>query len=286
MENHNGAKQRAQLCSLQPYSRRFYDTIAAESLGSARIVVPIIVDLLRPTSVIDVGCGTGNWLKAFREAGIETIRGIDGSWVDRSSLVIPQEWFSHCDLRQPFQLPRRFDLAVSLEVAEHLPPQSARTFVEGLVGLADAIVFSAAIPFQGGTNHLNEQWPDYWVDLFRENQYALVDCLRGRIWHDEQVAWWYRQNMLLFVKMTGVDDYSERLKIQPKMAASPTYPISIVHPTAYLARLDLDKQLSGRTAVRLAARVVLRALRQRIRRLFIKTKGQAGHDEQRNLHLI
>ena len=66
---------------------------------------------------------------------------------------------SQRDLAQPLQIDRRFDLALSLEVAEHLPPECGSEFVQTLTDLSSVILFSAAIPFQGGTDHLNEQWP-------------------------------------------------------------------------------------------------------------------------------
>ena len=93
---------------------------------------------------------------------------------------------------------RRYDLAISIEVAEHIEPGNAEEFVRLLTGLSDTVLFSAAIPGQGGTGHVNEQWPEYWAALFRASGYGAMDCLRTKIWDDAQIPFWYRQNCLIF----------------------------------------------------------------------------------------
>src|SRR5208283_2885437 len=95
-------------------------------------------------------------------------------------------------------------LAMSLEVAEHLPPQSAKGFVDCLTRLAPVVLFSAAIPFQGENHHVNKQWPDYWVALFKADDYLPIDCIRGKIWGNDRVDYWYAQNMILFVNAARV----------------------------------------------------------------------------------
>ena len=113
-------------------------------------MVPLVLQLLPVRSVVDVGCGDGSWLVVFRKLGVKEILGIDGEYVDPGLLQIPQDCFQAFDLAKPFSLGRVFDLAVSLEVAEHLPAECAPGFVECLTRLAPSVLFSAAIPFQGG----------------------------------------------------------------------------------------------------------------------------------------
>jgi hypothetical protein len=161
-----------------PYTNVFFDTIRGGSRRSAQVVVPIVLQMLHPKSVVDVGRGDGTWLSVFRELGIRETVGLDGDYVDRRQLQIPQDQFEATDLSSPFGLPRTFDLAMSLEVAEHLPPQSAEGFVDCVTQLAPLVLFSAAIPRQGGTQHLNEQWPEYWAALFRARDYLPIDCIR------------------------------------------------------------------------------------------------------------
>lgn len=181
------------------YDNAFYDEIDAGALRSAEAVVPLVLALTQATSVIDVGCGRGAWLKVFGDYGIADLHGVDGDHVDRSALVIPANSFSAADLTRILVLDRRFDLAVCLEVAEHLPARSARGLVKSLVNLASCVLFSAAIPGQGGTHHVNEQWPWYWRNLFSEHGFVQLDAIRRQICLDQSVHWWYRQNLFLYV---------------------------------------------------------------------------------------
>lgn len=164
---------------------------------AAREVVPIVMELVKPLSVIDVGCGIGTWLSVFQQAGAKEILGVDGEYVDRMLLHISEEHFVAVDLIQPFRYDKKFDLVVSLEVAEHLPESAADTLVGTLVSLGNTILFSAAIPGQGGQNHLNEQWPGYWQEKFSKHGFHFHDAIRQKIWHNPNIEWWYRQNLYL-----------------------------------------------------------------------------------------
>jgi hypothetical protein len=173
-------------------------------------------------------------LTAFRLRGVEDYCGIDAAHLDQSMLEIPAERFSTHDLRKPLQLGRTFDLAVSLEVAEHLPADSADAFVESLTRLADIVLFSAAIPHQGGEEHLNEQWPDYWEAKFTARGYQAIDCLRTRLWDSANVDWWYAQNMMFFATGTKV------VELQTSAARLPSIPDPLprlVHPANYMQSL-------------------------------------------------
>lgn len=182
------------------YTRGFYDAFSSGSRSSAQTVVPIVLDLVGGVrSVLDVGCGIGTWLSAFAEHGVGDLLGVDGEYVDRSQLLVPAEWFAAHDLSVPLALGRTFDLVTSLEVAEHLESSTAGTFVGSLCAHAsEAVLFSAAAPGQGGRHHVNEQWPSYWVRLFSAHGFEPFDVVRPRIWDDQSVEWWYRQNTLLF----------------------------------------------------------------------------------------
>src|SRR5688572_21294277 len=106
-----------QLVGARPgYDTAFYDLQRDESLRTAQAVVPVVRDLTQPTSVVDVGCGVGTWLAAWRECGVLDVHGIDGSYVDREMLLIPAEHFQPHDLSTPINVERRFELAMSLEV--------------------------------------------------------------------------------------------------------------------------------------------------------------------------
>src|SRR6185312_12063432 len=118
-----------------PYDRQFFKQLSDGSYRSATKIVPILMELFRPRSVIDVGCGIGTWLLAFREMGAMEITGIDGPYVDASDLLIPNEMFLKADLSRPLNLSKRSDLAVCLEVAEHLPAEASAGFVNTLCSI-------------------------------------------------------------------------------------------------------------------------------------------------------
>jgi len=160
---------------------------------------------------LDIGCGDGTWLVEYRRAGVEDVFGVDAGEV-QECLRVPAAQFASRDLAAPLDLGRRFDLVQSLEVAEHLPPQAAGTLIDSLTRHADAVLFSAAVPGQGGTGHLNEQWPEYWAGLFRRAGFLPCDCVRPKVWGNPQVAWWYAQNALLFVRARGKQLLEARMK--------------------------------------------------------------------------
>ena len=172
----------------QIYNAEFFERLEQPAARSARIMVPMLLDLVGPRSVVDVGCGTGAWLSVFREKGIRDVLGIDGDYVDRDRLLIPRDSFLAADLIQPLRLDRRFDLVLSLEVAEHLPDSAAVSFIKSLTRLAPVVLFAAAVPGQGGWNHLNEQWPEYWARLFDEFEFQPVDCIRDQVWDNDEDA--------------------------------------------------------------------------------------------------
>ena len=220
------------------------------------------MQLAAPASVVDVGCGVGAWLRVFQEHGVGTIAGVDGDWVDETMLQIPRTAFHRADLSRPFHVPGRFDVAMSLEVAEHLPPESAAGFVASLTALAPIVVFSAAIPFQGGVEHKNEQWPEYWAALFADHRYLTVDCLRNRVWKNDNAQFWYAQNMMMFMR-------EDQLRPVQDSAAHHHQPdgamLSIVHPKKYLQLAELYQEALQR-ADQLPVSQLLRALPRAILR--------------------
>ncbi len=167
--------------------------------AGAELISSYLIDLFNPKSVIDVGCGYGKWLKSFSDKGIEDIFGADGAYIDKSKLLIPTGNFYDVDLEKPLKIDRTFELLLCLEVAEHLTSKRADSLVFDLVQLSNVIVFSAAIPFQGGQGHINEHLPQYWVELFEKNGYSCYDIVRPTFWNNREVEWWYRQNILIFI---------------------------------------------------------------------------------------
>jgi SAM-dependent methyltransferase len=211
------------------YNQAFYqDRNASTQHAAERILDAVFAILPEILSAADIGCGVGTWLSILRKRGVKNIRGFDGSWVSKDLLEIPNDLFTEYDLTTPIKIGERYDLAISLEVAEHLPEQSADTFIDSLTGLSDFVLFSAAIPHQGGVNHVNEQWQSYWAAKFAERGYLAIDAIRPKVWSDQKISIPYRQNAILYVK----DNRIGELSAQPSDIGS----LSAAHPELYLIR--------------------------------------------------
>lgn len=210
------------------YNKEFYDEMDINSIRSAEALLPIVNELIHPKSVVDVGCGTGSWLFVWSKFfNINDFVGIDGPYVKKEQLRIPKEKFLSCDLKESLDLDRRFDLVMSLEVGEHLPEATAETYVKSLGSLGNVVLFSAALPGQTGTYHINEQYPEYWAAKFTKNGFVAVDYLRDKIWRNQHIEFYYKQNILLFLHESIINNYPVL-----KDAAAKTNPdyLTRIHP--------------------------------------------------------
>ena len=214
----------------QAYSEQYYQMLAAGSAKSAHLIIPVILSFVQPKSVVDVGCGIGIWLCEWQRHGVNDFLGIDGDYV-RNYLRIPRKNFQDVNLEEKIELDRKFDLAMCLEVAEHIPAKHAFTFIASLCSLSELIVFSAAIPGQGGHLHYNEQYPQYWAELFAQNGFTGYDCLRPKIWMIDEIDGCYKQNIFIFVKDVVKEKYSV---ITSHTGAL----LPLVHPHIFISKED------------------------------------------------
>jgi hypothetical protein len=204
-------------------------------------------------------------LSVFAKLGCVDILGVDGNYVDRRSLQIPKEQLRAANLSRALALSRTFDLATSLEVAEHLPPESAEGFIAGITKLAPVVLFSAAIPHQGGTDHVNERWPQYWADLFKRHGFDAIDCIRSEIWDNEEVEWWYAQNTILYANEAG-------LKAHPNLSQfNSSVGLSVVHPRTVRSSRGGSASASGASEIAFTHRCGNEA------RAFETNRAVAGH---------
>lgn len=222
---------------LVKYSSEFFTLQSSndKKKNAAALISKLVLDLCgNVKSVIDVGCGVGVWPLAFLEHGVPLVQGVDGSYVEKDLRLLGERNFIERDLSQRINIDNTYDLACSLEVAEHLPPERAGTFVEDLTKLAPVVLFSAAIPGQGGDNHVNEMWQHHWARLFAKNGFRAVDYVRPMIWSMVELQTCYRQNILLYV-------HDDVLKSHPgfKSAREKTNDnmLALVHPRT-LFRLE------------------------------------------------
>lgn len=194
------------------YSTNFYDYIDAGSRASAKVIAGLLLGEMRIASLLDIGAGHGAWAREWMAAGVTDVLAVDGDYVRRDQLAIPAENFLAHDLTKSLDLGRRFDLVQSLEVAEHIPALQADLFVENLVRHGDVILFSAAVPHQGGEHHVNEQPPEYWRRKFAGQGFEAYDWLRPLLASAREVMPWYRFNSLIYANAAGVERLSAAIR--------------------------------------------------------------------------
>jgi SAM-dependent methyltransferase len=237
--------------ALAPFPLEEHQRLAAGVRHAAVVVTNILERYIDPTSVLDLGCGTGMWLRVLAANGHRQVFGVEQQSYAPGNLEVHPDLVLTADLGQHLDLHRRFDLLVCLEVAEHIDGSLADVLVANCVRHANVVLFSAALPGQQGLHHVNEQLPQYWVEQFAQHNYAVFDFIRPQIWDDPQIPVWYRQNILLFVRQ----DTAEMAQIlaQSSREAFPP-PLGIAHPDhllwlsnqerAAVADLDLMRQRS------------------------------------------
>ncbi len=213
-----------------------------------------------PQSLLDVGCGWGTWLRAAKALGIADVNGIDAQalpeYDDLDGAVMVR------DLSQPFDLGRRFDVVLCLEVAEHLDDAHAASLIASLCRHGDRIIFSAACPNQFGQNHVNCQWPAYWQTRFNAAGFACSDSIRWDIWDDPEIEPWYRQNLFVAEKSPSTAGSEPRLR-------------AAIHPDMlpFLGILDRIEVETGRLSMRWYLRNLLAAIGGRSLRLFASQRA-------------
>jgi hypothetical protein len=167
------------------YSKSFYDSFSDISYQAAKTMLPEIYRLYPFESMCDFGCGSGTWLRAGAEtieSPAKRLTGIDGEHA-RASAHCDGGNFIFTNLENPLPPLDKHDLAISLEVAEHLPERRAKSFVTDICNTADVVFFSAAVKGQDGANHINEQPQSYWVDIFGQLGYSAYDFHRKKFWN-------------------------------------------------------------------------------------------------------
>jgi SAM-dependent methyltransferase len=229
-----------------PYDSSYYAQFRQTGRQSADVIATLVVERYQPRSVVDVGCGEGYFLDAFRDAGVAETFGVDGPFNDGVLVREHGHEFATIDLdATEVSSARMFDVAVCLEVAEHLRPQRGPALVAALVELAPVVVFSAATPLQPGQGHINTRPQSYWIEQFAAKGYRAADVIRPRIWHDERVSCWYRQNVLVYSR----DEDGE-------------VPIAdLVHPGILRLAVENTRTRSGAQALRIVGSSIARRLK-------------------------
>jgi cyclopropane fatty-acyl-phospholipid synthase-like methyltransferase len=212
---------------------KYYHNENSHHISSPKILTEMIYEKFKPDSVLDFGCGYGVFLNCFKKLGVKEVLGLDGFWVQKQEInkYLNRDEFLEVNLEEKIELKKKFDLVISLEVAEHINEDKSDIFIENLIKHGDVIIFSAGIPHQPGIKHVNCQWVNYWEKKFNNKGFKVIDYFRPKIWDNDEIVWWYRQNLVLVVP--------ENFNIEDIKA------LNLVHPENYLnfcnSRQDLKK---------------------------------------------
>lgn len=226
------------------YGQVFYNSQVVGSLQSAQIYLYHLFSIWGvPESAVDIGCGRGAWLATCSDFGVKRVVGIDGDWNSKEAMLDPRIEFYPANLEKEFTVTGPFDLAISLEVAEHLRPESSDAFVESLSSLSDVVLFGAAFTGQPGVNHINTRPHSFWAKKFFDRGYVLFDLFRPIFWNDERVEACYRQNTFLYVK-PGNSLYLTLVNRGYAYDQEAEF-IDCVHPVLYLGLLDEFNKLQN-----------------------------------------
>jgi hypothetical protein len=242
------------------YTKTYYKLRERGSSAGAELVLPLLFDRIHITSMVDVGCGTGTWLRAARRLGASRLLGIENPWAGRHQVDDSQIEIRWHNLEERLDISETFDLCVCLEVAEHLSPSRGETFVDDLCHTSKRILFGAAVPGQRGRHHVNERWQSFWTSLFKARAYVAMDAIRPSIWSVDDIPYWYRQNTLIYVHESQY--LADLAELQPLTNQSPI--LDVVHPDLLTQVLECP---DVKTAVRTGLKVpgaLIRAFKRRV----------------------
>lgn len=234
------------------YPDQWHQIYGDKTGASARAILPPLLRLFGARSLLEVGCGNGHWTQSARDAGIEDYNVADGPWNNREHLLVEKDRFIEANLSSPLRLERRYDMAICLEVAEHVAREHAQGLVGSLCDASDVLLFGAAIPLQGGYGHINEQWPSWWRDLFATRGYRAFDLVRPRHWNDTTIHYWYRQNCFVYVREGAEEALATAAREEATIGGAQAL-FDAVHPEKYLEMASYESIAMKKLLARLPA---------------------------------
>lgn len=224
------------------YNDKFYLEQRQSSYNAAVKFIGRIAEFFIPDSVVDIGCGVGNWLDACSELGVKDLLGVDGHWVKEEFKVKEQMQFICVDLEYGVpEINKRFDLAICVEVLEHISDLAGEKVLDFLVKSSDVILFSSAFKSQGGVHHINEQLHSYWAEKFAKKGFIPFDLFRPILSGDPDIPFWYQQNSFLYCR-SGSLAWQMLLKSGQSPISNFAY-MDMVHPALFKRQVEENRNV-------------------------------------------
>ena len=246
------------------YDIPYYSNRDAKTRFAAERILQILFESVRPSSLIDIGCGVGTWAAVASELGVDHYLCVDGPWVDRETLVVPESRFRSVDIEDISSIEGKWELSICLEVAEHLSESAGDRLIHWVCAHSDLALFSAAIPGQMGRGHKNEQWQSYWVQRFNSLEFYSIDLIRPKIWGDPDIPYWYKQNTILYISKS-CEHFTEQSTTPHESFAA----LNVVHPVLWTKQreryLKLLTEKRTKAGVKKSFRDLMLALARKLR---------------------
>lgn len=116
---------------------------------------------------LDIGCGPGGMVELAVKKGLYAV-GIDGDFTLKNNNIIIHDF-----TKGKIILDQTFDLGWSVEFLEHVSEKYIENYIEAF-NKCEYIIITHALPGKGGHHHVNCRVPEYWINLFKQNNYNLL----------------------------------------------------------------------------------------------------------------
>lgn len=202
-------------------SRFVHDEKLHHNFKDPKIIIEEILKHFHPKKVIDLWCWLGAFVKTFQDHWIDAYW-VNWPRVEKDKLVMNEDRLIIKNLEEFCDFKKWYDMAITIEVAEHIDAKYADNFIKTITSCADIIIFSAAIPWQWWFKHVNEQSPEYREEKFNKLWYRFYDVFRWKFWNNKDIAISHRQNMFLVMKEwinlpSSLEEKSPRYIIHPEL---------------------------------------------------------------------
>jgi hypothetical protein len=237
------------------YPSEWHAKFGKMTQDSADIILSRLRRLREFDSCVEVGCGQAHWSNAALKLGCTRVRAIDGPWNDPDALIIDRSLYESQPIDSAFAIDGQFDLALCLEVAEHVDSKYCMDLVKQLTQASKMILFGAAIPHQGGFGHINEQWQSWWAEKFLNASFVAFDIVRPAVWKDDRVHYWYKQNAILYVHKDIAGELDIHQAGFSQNWSNGELVADLVHPEKYLSFAEHDQVSLGKLARKLPGHI-------------------------------
>lgn len=177
-----------------------FGDIEKRKVNARKVLQPVFGILGVPNSFLDIGGGAGSWCAAAKNLGVQRVRLVDACPPNQVIPELSQEEQVQANLEEGIPNQGQFDLVICIEVIEHLTDHAASRLIKQMTSFSNFILFSAAIPGQGGIGHISERLHEYWHNKFSQFKFDKYDVIRPMLISRSDISSIHRQNLFIYAK--------------------------------------------------------------------------------------